>query len=291
MQNSDITDPLFAEAVTAIDTGNIPLLKDLLAKHPRLLHDRLDTPNEKGYFSNPHLLFFVADNPIRNPKLPANIVEVTDLLIQAARKEGVTNLQHQLDYTLGLVATGRIPRECGVQIALMDLLMDEGATPGTGHGALAHGNIAAAEHLLERGGKLTLTAAVCLDRMDDIMKLSKTATQSDLNVALMAAAFFGKPGMLSLLLGMGANPNEYLDSAADGFHAHATALHQAVYSGSFDAVKILVESGADLTLKDRGYGGTPLGWALYMQESEDLNGNPKETLAAITSYLQAKEAR
>lgn len=288
MDNSDIKDPLFREAVEAIHAGNITMLKELLAKHPELLHNPLNTPDDWGYFRHPYLLWFVADNPIRYGKLPGNIVEVTDILIQAARKEGVKNLQHQLDYTLGLVTTGRIPRECGVQIALMDALIDAGATPGKGHGALAHGNIAAAEHLIKRGGKLTLTTAVCLDRTDDIASLSKLAGPADLQVALIAAAFYGKAPMLSLLLSMGADPNAYLDDSAAGFHSHATALHQAVWSGSLEAVKVLVEAGADLSLKDRAYNGTPLGWAQYMQESNDPGDIPKEKLVEIAAYLRER---
>ena len=47
----------------------------------------------------------------------------------------------------------------------MDLLIDAGATASSGLGAMAHGNIIeAARHLLERGGELTLTTAICLDR-------------------------------------------------------------------------------------------------------------------------------
>jgi len=150
MNNSEITDTLFREAVEAIDAGNIVLLENLLMENPRLVHDHLDYPVD-GYFRNPYLLWFVADNPIRHEKLPSNIVEVTRLIIQFAKRESVSNLQYQLDYALGLVATGRIPRECGVQIGLIDLLIDEGAKPGGGAGAIAHGNLAAAERLIELG--------------------------------------------------------------------------------------------------------------------------------------------
>src|SRR4029450_9321085 len=96
-------------------------------------------------------------------KLPKNIVAVTKTVIEALRKNAADSFQEQIDYTLALVATGRIPRESGVQIEWIDLLIDAGATPGNGIGALAHGNIDAANHLIKRGGKLTLATAVGLD--------------------------------------------------------------------------------------------------------------------------------
>ena len=188
MNNSDIKDQLFSEAVEAIDAGNIPSLEHLLKTNPQLVSQRLDTPNE-GYFKHPYMLWFVADNPIRNEKLPANIVDVTRILIDATRNNAADSFQQQIDYTLGLVATGRIPRESGVQNEWIDLLIDNGAQPGNGIGALAHGNIDAARHLIKRGGKLTLATAIGLDMQDDIDRLSKEAEKTDLEIALMMLSF------------------------------------------------------------------------------------------------------
>src|ERR1700712_3283443 len=152
MQNSEITDPSFLEAVEAIDRGDIVKLQAVLSANSRLVRDRLDSPTG-GYFKNPYLIWFVADNPIRVGKLPANIVDILRLLVQFVKRETPASAQHQLDYTLGLVSTGRIPRECGVQITLIDLLIDEGAKSGDGLAALGQGNVAAARRLIERGGK------------------------------------------------------------------------------------------------------------------------------------------
>ena len=46
------------------------------------------------------------------------------------RSELPDTAQEQLDYTLGLVATGHVPRDSGVQLTLMDHLIDAGAKPG-----------------------------------------------------------------------------------------------------------------------------------------------------------------
>lgn len=283
MKNSNITDPLFLEAVRAIDAGNISVLQDLLFKHPQLVRDRLDLQDE-GYFKNPYLLWFVADNPIRNNTLPTNIVEVTQLLIQAARQNAGESFQQQIDYALGLVVTGSVPRECSLQLKLMDVLINAGAVPGSGHGALAHGNREAAQLLLERGGVLTLTTAICLNRTDDITKLAQKAIAAERQTALVAAAFYGMPEMLTFLINLGTDINGYIDSSS-GFHSHATALHQAIYSGSIEAVKTLVEAGADLNAKDLVYEGTPLGWAMYMQ-TETNDESAKKKYAEIEAFLR-----
>ena len=285
MNNSDIKDPLFRKAVEAIDTGDLVSLKDLLNKNPSLISKRLDTPTE-GYFANPYLIWFVADNPIRNENLAANIIDITGTLIEYIKQHATETLQEQIDYTLGLVATGRIPRESGLQIELMDLLINAGAKPGNGIGALAHGNKGAAKHLIKRGGELTLTTAIGLDQVDDVPLLINKATNSDKQMALIASAFLGKPDMIKLLIKSDTDVNAYLDRSS-GFHSHATALHQAVYNGSLESVKLLIDAGANLNAKDRIYDGTPLSWAKYMQK-EEKNKSKRKKFAEIEKYLVRK---
>jgi len=282
MNNSEITDPLFRAAVEAIDSGNISLLKKLLQDDPQLVSKRLEVPTE-GYFQHPYLLWFVADNPIRHERLPSNITEITRLLIDTVRQNAHRSFQEQIDYTLGLVATGRIPKESGVQIELIDLLIDAGAKPGNGHGALAHGNSNAAQRLIERGGELTLAAAIGLDRKEDVARLLKKATGEEKQVALIAAAYLGKPAMIQYLIDSGVDVNTYIDRSS-GFHSHATALHQAVYSGSLDSVKVLIDAGADLNLEDRIYHGSPLDWSQYLQK-EEKNESLKEKYWQIEKFL------
>ena len=267
MQNSAISDPVFREAVESVDAGNVSKLKGLLAAHPDLVRKPLNLP-EEGYFKNPYLLWFIADNPIRHEKLPQNIADIARIIISAIKLHAPETLPDQLNYTLALVVTGRIPRESGVQIELIDLLIDEGAVPGEGHGAIAHGNLGAAERLIERGGKLTLATAICLGRTNDVSRLIKVEDDAGRQTALVAASFYGKPECIKLLIDTGADVNAYLDSSS-GFHYHATALHQAVYSGSMESVKLLVEAGASLTAEDLIYDGTPLDWAIYMQKEVD----------------------
>ena len=286
MNNSDIDDPLFRQAVQALDSGNASVLETLIEGYPRLIRERLIT-NEEGYFKDPYLIWFVADNPIRNSALPSNITELTQLLIEAVKRGAPDTWQKQIDYALGLVATGRIPSECGVQIAMMDLLIDAGAAPGNGIAALANGNIEAAQHLIDRGGKLTLATAVCLERMDDINQLAATASPDEKLTALTAAAFYGKADMVGVLLTLGADPNGY-PGRSSGFHSHATPLHQAVSSGSLDTVKLLLGAGAKLDATDKIYEGTPLGWASYMQKDDNHDEQGKRKFELIETYLREK---
>jgi peptide-methionine (S)-S-oxide reductase len=169
----EIIDSLFQQAVTAIDTGDQHTLEQLLTVHPSLVHERLLTPGawlrEKiggaldGFFRQPYLLWFVAEDPVRNKQLPANIAALTATIIDKAKKEQVPSLQEQLDYTLLLVAWSRIAHDSKVQIALMDVLIDAGASiKGIPNNALVNAHFAAAEHAIQRGAPLTLAAALNL---------------------------------------------------------------------------------------------------------------------------------
>jgi len=286
MKTTDINDPIFLQAVNALDAGRRDELQQLIHQHPYLVRDKLPTPNHQGYFANPYLLWFVADNPIRNEKLPPNVVEILGTLIDAVKQHAPDTFSRQMDYTLGLVATGRIPRESGFQIAMMDTLINAGAKPGNAIAAIAHGNIEAANYLIDRGGTLTLTTALLLDRAADIDQLFNAASDDEKLTALTAAAFYGKADKVQYLLDKGTNPNGY-PPASSGFHSHATPLHQAVSSASLNVVKLLVEAGAALNDKDKIHEGTPLDWAIYIHHNE-TDQNRKAAYAEIVDYLQDK---
>src|SRR5262249_39787913 len=145
-----------------------------------------------------------------------------------------------------------IARECGVQIALLDVLLDAGASPGGNpNNALVNGNFAAAEHLVERGATLTLATALCLERWDDVRRLAQTADAREKQFGFILAALNGKAEALRQVIALGVD----LNAPSSDLYAHATALHHAVCSGSLEAVQTLVEAGADLRAKDTAYHG------------------------------------
>ena len=264
MDNLRILDPLFRDAVAALDRGDVSAVGRLLAAHPRLVRERVDCG--EGYFRHPYLLWFVAENPVRNGTLPGNIAQVTRTIVRAAEREAVDSLREQLDHALALVSSGRVARECGAQRELIDVLVDAGAEPdGALMAALAHRELAAVERLLERGATLTLLAAVCTGRRDDVARLVRGASPGDRQAALAGAALYGRADALAVLIDLGVDLNAY---SPPGFHPHGTALHHAVDSGFLDAVKVLVEAGADLGTRDRVHQGTALDWAEYLRRTE-----------------------
>ena len=111
-----------SHAVDLLDRGDVAGLRASLKQHPKLARQHV-TSEGGDYFRNPTLLEFVAENPVRHRALPANIFEVAKVILNA----GVA--QASLNETLGLVSTGSVPRECHVQIPLIDLLCDRGADP------------------------------------------------------------------------------------------------------------------------------------------------------------------
>lgn len=279
MNYTEFRNPLFRQAVEAIDDGNVDSLKEILTLNSQLINEQANFPNG-GYFEKPYLIYFVADNPIRHETIPESVLDIMQVLIDNVNQHSI-NRQEQLDYTLGLIASGRIPKESGKQIALMDLLIDAGASPDEGGAALAHGNIDAARHFINRGGKYTLLAAVCFDNIEKVKELTINAPKEELFTALTAAAFYRKPQIISLLLSDGASPNGY---PINGFHTHATPLHQAVYSGCLECVKLLVNAGAHVNATDKIYNGTPLGWAAHMQTQTTDEGE-RDAFIEIKNYL------
>jgi hypothetical protein len=271
MNDSKTLDLLFQRAVAAIDAGDVSELERLVVVEPRLVRERLDSPGAwlcdkvedalDGFFQRPYLLWFVAEDPVRNGRLPGNIADVTRVIIRAADRERVETLRDQLDYALKLVSWSWIARDCNVQVELIDVLADAGAAlDGNPENALVNGNVAAAEHLVARGAPLSLATALCLGRWDDVQRIGPTASAAAKQFGLVLAALRG-------------------NSPSADLYSHATALHHAVYSGSLDAVKVLVEAGASLDTKDAIYEGTPLGWAEYGRQIE------------IAEFLREKGAR
>ena len=125
---------------------------------------------------------------------------------------------------------------------------------------------------------MTLATALCLGRWNDVARLAQTASARDKQVGLVLAALNGRAKALARLLALGVDLNAY----STDIYTHATALHHAVSSGSLEAVKILVEAGAELGTKDRAWDGTPLEWAEhYIHEAKGNDtGKPYPEIAA-----------
>ena len=263
-----IEDPGFRRAVEFLDAGDEEGLRAHLKRHPDLA--RRHVAFEGGnYFRNPTLLEFVAENPVRHGKLPKNIVEITKVILDAGVEES------SLNETLMLVATGSIPRECGVQMDLINLLCDRGADPNsTAETAAVLFELQAVDALLARGARITLPLAAALGRTEDAQHLLPNAASEHRHLALGLASQYGHLEIVRLLLDADEDPNRFNPV---GGHSHSTPLHQAAGNGHLDVVKLLVERGARLDVKDIIFGGTPAGWAAHAEKKE------------VEAYLRARE--
>lgn len=267
-----IEDGTFRRAVDLLDAGDTPGLRAHLQTHPNLIHKRVVFEGG-NYFRNPTLLEFIAENPIRHQKLPANIVEVALVILDAGAKHDAASVKD----TLGLVCSGCVPRECGVQVALIDLLCDHGADPASAlAAALPHAEFEAVNALIRRGAPVDLMVAAALGRTDDASRLLANAGSEERHSALALASQFGHAEIVRLLLDGGEDPNRYNPV---GFHAHSTPLHQAALAGHDQVVRLLVERGARLDRKDTLWHGTPAGWARHAGRTQ------------IAEYLLAQEGR
>jgi len=263
-----IEDARFRRAVALLDAGDTAGLGAYLKQHPNLTRQRV-TFEGGNYFQNPTLLEFVAENPIRHGVLPKNIVDVAKVILDAGVELSALN------EALGLVVTGSVPRECHAQRALIDLLCDSGADPTPPlHSALLLGEMDAAFALIQRGARIDLPAAAALGRMEDFLRLLPAAGSKERHLALALASQLNQIEAVRALLEAGEDPNRYNPVGA---HSHSTPLHQAAASGYDELVRLLVDRGARLDLKDVLWHGTPADWARH------------EGKAETETYLRARE--
>jgi ankyrin repeat protein len=264
-----IENATFRRAVELLDTGDAAGLRAHLKQHPSLAQQHVVFEGG-NYFREPTLLEFVAENPIRHGTLPANIVELARIILDAGPSQSAK------DETLMLVSTGRVPRECRAQVPLINVLCDYGADlDSAAQAAALHGEFEAVNDLIARGARIDLPVAAALGRVEDARRLQAGASSGERHLALSSAANFGYVEIVRLLLDAGEDPNRYNPV---GGHSHTTPLHQAALGGHEEVVRLLVERGARLDMKDILWRATPADWAQHEGRTE------------IEAYLRGKMA-
>jgi ankyrin repeat protein len=279
----------FERAVDAVVDGDLATLTRLLAEDPDLVRAR--STRVTGGQPPVHrstLLHYLAANGVEDERQrsPGNAPEVAKLLLEAgADPNALSSAYGGQCTTLALLVSSTPPERAGVQVALVETLIDYGASMvplGDGNWtspietALVFGKRAAADALVRRGAPiLSLAAAAGLGLVDDVKRMLPSAPELDRRRALALAAQGGHTEVVRALLDAGEDPNRF---NSPGTHAHTLPIHQAVAAGHLDVVKLLVERGARLDIRDTIHQGTPLGWAEYCNQP------------AIAAYLKGRGA-
>jgi ankyrin repeat protein len=277
----------FETAVEAVITGDIAALRSLLDADPALVRARSTriTPQDPPRHGAT-LLHYLAANGVEGYRQvsPPNAVEVARLLLErGAEVDALADMYGGQCTTMSMLVSSTPPAQAGVQVPLVETLIDSGASVEARGGggwtsplltALVFGFRDPAEALVRRGARVdTLTAAAGLGRLDRARALLPSADATDRHRALALAAQLGHAEVVGLLLDAGEDPNRYNPK---GGHAHSTPLHQAALANHEAVVRLLVERGARLDMRDTIYKATPLGWAQH-------GGH-----AAIAEYLRAR---
>lgn len=269
----------FEAAVDAVVSGDVATLRSLLSENPELVRAR-STRRHHGT-----LLHYVGANGVEGErqKTPRNAVEVAEMLLEAgAEVDALADMYDEKCTTMSMLVSSSHPHKAGLQTALAKMLLDHGAAlEGRGskwHSAvmtaLVFGYLSTAEMLARRGAALDNVATLAgLGRLEETARLLPVADSRSKHVALALAAQHGHVDVVRLILDAGEDPNRY---NPDGFHSHATPLHQAVAANHADVVRLLAERGARLDIKDTIYDGTPLDWANYLGRT------------AIADYLRGR---
>ena len=276
----------FEAAADAIVAGDVSALRRILADHPELIRARSTRQQHAP------LIHYISANGIEGYRQisPPNAVEVATVLLDAgAEVDAVSDSYGGGWTTLGLVATSAHPRVAGVQIPLMELLLERGAAiEGVRPdltivaGALANGCPEAAQALVERGARIDdVVTAASLGKIDLVKRIADKSSKTQLEKALVRAAAHGWRDVVEYLLGQG------VDVAAS--HGE-TALHGAAGRADLEMTRMLIERGAPLEAKNR-YGGTVLDGTLWYAYNVNPRDRAGRDYPAVIDILLAAGAK
>ena len=261
----------FELAADAIVTGDAARLESLLRENPGLIRER------STRLHRAMLLHYVSANGFENyrQKTPKNAVEIAKILLDAGAEVDAMADTYGKGTTLGLVATSVHPKRAGVQIALMETLLDYGAAvdgvPGTWSpliSALHNGRPEAAEFLASRGARLDLEGAAGVGRLDLVESffhedgsLKPNATKAQVELGFLWACGYGRNSVVDFLLKKGVDLHAQQNTGLTG-------LHWAVVGGQLETIRMLLDRGAPLEAKNV-YGGTAVGQAIWSAINSD----------------------
>jgi len=274
----------FEVAADLVVAGDEDVLREMLTANPGLAREK----SEREHGAT--LLIYTSANGVETyrQRTPTNIVHIAELLLNAgADIEAAAEVYGGRCTTLGLVATSAHPRLAGVQLPLIQLLLDRGARiegeiggNGTGivRACLDNGCPEAAAYLGDRGARVQLADAAGLGWREVLERLLGDAsyTSHQMAEALRYACAYGRTEMAELLIRRGAN---IIDATRDG----QTPAHMAVIGGHIQTLKTLLAHRPPLE-QQNAYGGTVLGQTLW---SAAHGGDADRYIAMIDALLAA----
>jgi ankyrin repeat protein len=294
----------FESAADAIVTGNQATVERLIAASPGLVRARSTRIHRAT------LLHYVAANGHEGfrQRTPPNAVEIARLLLEAgAEPDALADMYRHPCTTMQMLVSSTHPHEAGVQVPLVETLLDFGAAiDGVNDDgsplmtALRFHYPKAAEALARRGARVdNVVSAAALGRADLVdrfvgndgtlvpdaliahgpwPRLPKDP-KVHLGYALTWAAAFGRDEAVELLLRKGVD--------ASGQDDDASALHFAAAHGRLKLVHLLLGHGASLETLN-SYGGTVLDGTLWYAFNGPI---PGVDYAAVVRDLIAAGAR
>lgn len=286
IRRGDPTVTRFERAVDAIVSGDLGLLRNMLREHPSLIHER----STRGHQST--LLHYVSANGVEDYRqiTPPNILEITRFLLDSgAEVDAASQAYGGRSTTMGLTATSQHPRLAGVQIALIDMLLDAGARIGpvdASHkvvrNCVGNGCPEAAVHLVRRGARNdSLYGAAGLGDLDAVRAHFAESAADEREKSLIVAAACDHANVVDYLLECGVNP-----APSDGM----TPLHWAAANGNIPMIDALLTRGAPLEALNE-YGGTVLSSTLWFAHNTLPQDFERRNFPGVLDHLIAAGAR
>jgi hypothetical protein len=301
--------PRFDEALAALDAGDVDRLRALLVDDPALAAARTNLDPPYHYFTGATLLHHVAGNPGREQRLPANVVEIARVLLDAGADVNASTLGPNGGTTMGLLVTSKQASDRGVTGPLMELLLERGALldvhkPDALDQSLANHAPAAAEKMIELGARPDIFAAAALGRLDLLREMfdadgrllarprrrgREMSERDAIGLAMLYAYVRKQLDAVDFLLEKDGNWD--MTGVNNG-----AALHRAAWEGDLEMVRRLIARGADIYNRDNPFNSTPLSWAQHSRQFETfdwMRANTRVDLheAAGFNLLDHVEAR
>jgi len=283
--NSQVSN--FEAATDAIVRGDIAALKKLLDDGPTLVHARSTREHRST------LLHYVSANGIEDfrQKTPSNIVEIANLLLtKGADVNAESDAYGGGSTALGLVATSVHPERAGVQIALLETLLEHGAridrpsAAGNGHsviaGCLANGQPKAAEFFANLGASLDLESAAALGRLEIVQSSFDEAFKQQIESGFLYACGYGRPQVVKFLLEKGTDP------AFRNINGQ-TGLHWAAYGAHAEVVELLLQHRSPIDTKENNFQAQPLDVALYVWDTSPDEAQRDRCYGVVSLLAQA----